>query len=1456
MEKRKKRFWSLILSTVMVIGLLWAVPGDGNAAAVDYSTIWKYTGATGGVIDEDGYVKDEGKYEGGPTCKVTELSELISYDSGIYISGDVTIGNSSMVVDATEAEIEVSNSSVLQCGSFSGRIKNSGIFIIDSFDSSSFSESFYNNGTIKAKNVKLTTMVQNDTSAVYSVSDSFTVSGYNSENIGTVIASPNTKITSDGGGFNLIVNLGNGTEKRVTVSGSVDGVEAWTLFDSDSSVSDVSLTIAPGPDVSEGIMDEVHTIGDQIYVKKSFNITPSDGYAIGYNKTEYDNNGININEQKYKEIKSDSDFQLFVLRLSDYAYTYVSPEDVCPEFSNVHFDNTAPSITELSFVADGEKISTPTEGAKIEAKQVTVTLTASDENLSEVMYSDGDPLTAPSSSYTATLEFKSVVDNNDDNPKKCYYIVYDKAGNEVSLGFDMVYPRADYSATLTISNVYYGQDLSPVITSTKGDWDGDTVTYEYSSDGGKTYTSDEPTVGGIYKIKANLTGSKKYKDEFPTAEFEIMKIPYTPTAEVTSTLLVDESGNYYYPVTIRKPDDWTTTGGDLKDIIIEYKATSAPDEAYSRNCPTTPGTYMVKATLPETPKYEKAVAVSNSFEVTKNDPKQAVLIMAEEIMVGDKFAPSLSTDSNGDVTYKCKPTNQTSYGDSDTIKVDDIITEAGEYNAKAFIAESDIYFAAESNEVTFKVNKKKVDIGVSVDDVTVGDPITVNLTPSFNPELDVTVKYEYKVKNADDSTYTTLVPNKAGDYTVKATLTGSNRYEDATVTADFTIGRKTPTNCSVNVADIKLGGTIEPVVTTDSDGKDRATFEYKKNDEPVSAYSDKIPTETGDYSIRATVPETDTYSKIQCEGSFSIGKIDENTAKVEVPDTVVGTDYTPILTTASDGKASAKFEYKGEDEDDTAYTGTKPTAPGRYMVRATVPETSNYKEQVCTATFTISEFENPSEEEEGKQEDNQEEQKPSEESKEVTLLTATAKVEIPDVYVGVSYEPLLTSDSDGKDKAKFEYKSASDKDAEFSGAKPVKAGKYIVRATVPATEKYNEVVCEGSFTISKNTAKDAKIKIKDVTVGNNYTPVISTDSDGVKDTVFEYKKTDDKNSAYSKTKPTKVGEYTVRATVPETEKYLKVVCESTFSIVKKTPQASVKLDDQFVGVKYKPVLTTDSDGKSKAYFEYKRKDASDDDYTKTKPVKAGEYEVRAIIPETAEYNKATCKTEFSIKYFKENGVSYKLTGDSGKGGYYVSDVYIVAPKGYEISTSEDGIYSKRVKYSDEIKHVYLRRIKDGAKTEMIEISQEIKVDKDAPKLLKAVDEKNEAVELSGAKEYYADKLTLSFSDDHLASVRINGENVMPDDNDITLILDPEGGDKYYALIVEDAAGNKYSANFVLKALWMRSNILPSGSKVKLRSGNGYTLNGGSWKVDGDSTVYSGGRTIYVNSDGEYIFVEQ
>lgn len=1479
MEKRKKRFWSFLLSVVLVIGLLIGIPGKGKAA--DEAGVWTYGGATYEAAT-DGMITDDS----GNTCSLKDLTKLISTGSGILISGglesDNSMGNNNLVVDANAAGITINYAHTLICDSFEGKLNNSG-----SFKCNSFEGNVVNYGTFECKSFK----GNGTTNATFKVSDSFYNTG--TDTFGLVEAEPTTKIKSAGGEFKLMIG-----SNTTTISSPVEGV-AFELMPEDTAACGIKIS-----------SPEKNADG-KYYVKDSITVVPDNSdykiKKIGASETTDYKDSIKLTEEDIEH----EGLMISVAKLSgDYSHRSYNYGDCDSKlgFGNMVFDNENPTAS-VSFKADDESIATPSEGQVIEAKKLEVTITAKDTNLSEIIQGNGgsDPVSiaATGSPFTKTLTYTS----DPDSPEKsCYYQVYDKAGNEISLGFKLSYPKDDYTATLSVDDIYYGETIDPDIKSDIT-WDGD-VSYEYSSDNGATFSSTKPTAAGEYKVRAVLKNSKYYNNTTLDTTFNILR--YTPTVSAILSMTSVKVGQTC-EVIINKPSDWETTGGKESDIVKEYKATSASLDAYSTVVPEIPGSYMVRVTLPATDKYESVSAQTGSYTIEKGELNEAILTIAD-IEAGGTFTPSLIADEDydGEITYKCKPATESAYSDSDIIKIGDKILEAGKYTAIAEFSESAKYLPAKSNEVTFTVAKRKIDLGVTINSVLVGETIEIKYTPTFDIPLDVSIKEEYKGADEDDSAYTTIIPLKGGEYKLRATITGSKIYEDASVEATFIIKKMTPSNYSVTVADIEYGGTVTPVVTTDSDGKDLATYEYKKKAEVESAYSSEVPTEVGDYSIRATIPETDKYTKVTCESTFSIGKIDEDTATVKVPDTVIGTDYTPVLSTASDGKASAKYEYKPADAADTAYTTEKPTAAGKYMIRVTVPETSNYKEQTCTATFTISKkkpqiaevsiAENIMLGEEIKPEANispydgpdspvfeyklQREDDSAYTSEVPTasgkytvraviaesdewdkiitkpadfvlgeIKTPTAKVEIPDIYVGSKYEPLLTTDSDGKDKAVFEYKSADDKEAEFSKDKPTKAGKYIVRATVPETDRYHEVTCEGTFSINKIEAKDSKVKIKDTVVGNDYSPVLTTDSDGKKDAVFEYKKASEDDSKYSKTKPKSVGEYSVRATIPETDKYLKVICESTFTIDKKTPEASVKLDNQHVGVNYKPSLTTDSDGKSKAYFEYKGKD--DDAYTKDKPKEAGDYVVRATIPATDKYKKATCEAEFSITYLKEANVTYKVSGTEGKNGYYTSDVYLVAPKGYVIAASSDDKYEERIKYTSDVTRVYLKRKSDGARMEEITISQEIKIDKDAPQLINSVDDKNNKVDMSSDEEIYADRILLSFNDENLESAKVNGKSIMPDDNNnVAIVLDPEGGDKYFAIIIEDIAGNRYSKNIVIKASWMKDNSIPSGSKVKLSPGNGYKLQGGSWTVSGDSTVYSGDRVFYVNSAGDYVFVQQ
>lgn len=85
------------------------------------------------------------------------------------------------------------------------------------------------------------------------------------------------------------------------------------------------------------------------------------------------------------------------------------------------------------------------------------------------------------------------------------------------------------------------------------------------------------------------------------------------------------------------------------------------------------------------------------------------------------------------------------------------------------------------------------------------------------------VSYLYKVKDADDNTYTATVPTTVGTYTVKATVAESTQYFGATATTDFTITKRPVTITSGITANNKIydGTTVATIGTANAvfDGK-------------------------------------------------------------------------------------------------------------------------------------------------------------------------------------------------------------------------------------------------------------------------------------------------------------------------------------------------------------------------------------------------------------------------------------------------------------------------------------------------------------------------------------------------------------------------------------------------------------------------------------------------------------
>ena len=905
-------------------------------------------------------------------------------------------------------------------------------------------------------------------------------------------------------------------------------------------------------------------------------------------------------------------------------------------------------------------------------------------------------------------------------------------------------------ATLgSVSNVYYGQeyDFSDKIGYASG-YTG-TPYLEYSNDSTGTYSTDKPDYPGTYYVRAVAPDDGEFYETKSTPRS--YKIEFLPLSEV------DEDGAY------------VSVSGLISDVYAKDSFNLTSKSGYKIS------------------KWGDDDGYASTISLTKDD---------------------LFPEGNGGYLYESL--YFAFMRDGDKAKTADVYIKTLVPNAEDIIFDE---YDPEVNEVYIDGEE------TNIEDQNVFTGELLNLTITDDTALakvDVTV-------NGAKTSYT---PEEGMQELEFESTWGVTK--DIVITATDVVGREKSfdlklkaepidTTATVYIPDVTVGTDYNPVITSSHDGKADASFSYKDNNMAGTVSSTK-PTEVGDYTVTATIPATDKYNELTCSSTFKIKKKTASVLSVSVPDVRMGESFEPTLTTDSNGKEDAVFEYKLAEAPENAYATVKPTLAGNYVVRATVPETAMYEKAVCTGTFSIKRY-----------------------------AVGIAKVEVDDVTVGTDFTPVVTTDSDGKDKVTFEYKAYDAEDSEYSATKPTAAGHYSIRATIPMTDNYEEESCTGSFNIIKKVASTAIVSIADINVGQAVSPVVETDSDGKKDATFLYKPYGADDSEYTGVVPTKAGRYEVQATIPETDTYEEVKCNGSFSISKNSVlKAVINVENIYAGQSVNPVVDTDSDGRDGVKYLYKNTGAPDSTYSSSAPINVGSYTVQAVIPETDSFVAASCTAEFEVTYLDAPDNPFSFSGTKGNNDYYITDVYLNAASGYSISGTFGGTYSSRIEYISEAQNVYLRRQSDGALTSAISVSQKLKIDKIAPEFLQG----------TNGSTVYSDEMSVTVKDEHLMSLTIDGDDVGVKKEEATAELDPENGEKSFKLVAEDEAGNTSSLNMTLKATWLKDKIIPANKLLPLVKSESYKLDNGKWTVSGDSTVYSGGWDVYVNSDGSYTFTKQ
>lgn len=344
----------------------------------------------------------------------------------------------------------------------------------------------------------------------------------------------------------------------------------------------------------------------------------------------------------------------------------------------------------------------------------------------------------------------------------------------------------------------YGETLSNPISIVSQDYDTkgikvdffNTATHEaistYSDENGNV---TPPMNAGHYEMTVTLPKNEFYNEKVLKDEFTIKKASNDGDIHIKNWACNEE------------PSTPTVTA-TYNPGNLEFEYTAVGKDNYSKEVPREPGNYIVRVIIPEGVNYNE-ITMYKDFTITKPKGKASVELTGWTFGETEN-KPSYHSETNGtegvEIYYKREGLSDVSYTPY-------VPKNAGTYFVKAVFPENDEYIE------TSAISKFTIAKAQGKGEVRLGDWTyqTKAKTPkvSFYTSSDAKVNYFYKVKGADDNTYTKDVPQNAGEYTVKAEVGEAMNYLGFTTTADFTIAKATP---SYNVPGITIVG-INPDVT-------------------------------------------------------------------------------------------------------------------------------------------------------------------------------------------------------------------------------------------------------------------------------------------------------------------------------------------------------------------------------------------------------------------------------------------------------------------------------------------------------------------------------------------------------------------------------------------------------------------------------------------------------------------
>ena len=484
--------------------------------------------------------------------------------------------------------------------------------------------------------------------------------------------------------------------------------------------------------------------------------------------------------------------------------------------------------------------------------------------------------------------------------------------NEVSDSGKFNVYKVDSAIGITVKDINVGED-AVITVKLFSDATGElTVTVngkDYTANvvNGRATVSVSDLKAGNYDVVAKYSGDNNYNAAVATSSFTVSKVDSTMDVTINDIVFGgDLTVDVVLPVDATGEVIITVDGTSYTAGINDGKATQVVKDL-------TAGSHVVVVKYAGDDKYI-GVEVAENVNVAKAQPVLGVVIadvdygngfVIEATLTGVNGAPlsgNVIVTVNGK-EYTVKVTDGKGIATGDKLA-------AGTYAFAAAWAGNDNYNIVTENG-DFKVNKIDSSVAVNVNNIKVGEELTITVIVPFDATGDVTVSVdgkEYNVAIENGKAVKTIADLKANDYTVTVKYSGDNNYNANQNTTEFTVSKISDYKMNITVPEFKEGvnSTINVVLPKDATGTVTVEIGGKNYTANVTdgVANVIIPgLGVGDYNITTTYSGDAKYDLMTKKGNITV-----------IPNVDVNLDVDDVVMVYHDGtRLVAKLtDYQGK----------------------------------------------------------------------------------------------------------------------------------------------------------------------------------------------------------------------------------------------------------------------------------------------------------------------------------------------------------------------------------------------------------------------------------------------------------------------------------------------------------------------------------------------------------------